>query len=226
MVRTVLLVEDESRIREIVADYFIKEKWNVIEAEDGVQALEQLAQHEVDLVILDVLMPEMDGWTLCGHIRATSTVPIIMLTARSEDDDKIHGFQLGVDDYVTKPFSPRVLVARAETLMKRVEGAIGREQGVIRFGEVTLDPWARRLEVGGVEVELAPKEYDLLLYLARNAGIVLSREAILNRVWGFDFEGDSRVVDTHIKKLRSKLGDEAKCIRTVIGTGYRFEAEA
>lgn len=130
MIRTVLLVEDESRIREIVADYFIKEQWNVIEAEDGVQALEQLALHQVDLVILDVLMPEMDGWTLCGHIRSTSAVPIIMLTARSEDDDKIHGFQLGVDDYVTKPFSPRVLVARAETLMKRVEGAMGREQGL------------------------------------------------------------------------------------------------
>ncbi|MEO2206016.1 response regulator transcription factor [Paenibacillus pabuli] len=226
MVRTVLLVEDESRIREIVADYFIKEQWNVIEAEHGIEALQLLDLHEVDLVILDVLMPEMDGWTLCGHIRSQSTVPIIMLTARSEDDDKIHGFNLGVDDYVTKPFSPRVLVARAETLMKRVEGAISREQGVIRFGHALLDPWARRLEKDGVEVELAPKEYELLLYLARNQGIVLSRDAILNRVWGYDFDGDSRVVDTHIKKLRSKLGDEAKCIRTVIGTGYRFEAEA
>ncbi|GAB1158878.1 MULTISPECIES: response regulator transcription factor [Paenibacillus] len=226
MVRTVLLVEDESRIREIVADYFIKEQWNVIEAEHGIEALQLLDLHEVDLVILDVLMPEMDGWTLCEHIRSQSTVPIIMLTARSEDDDKIHGFNLGVDDYVTKPFSPRVLVARAETLMKRVEGAISREQGVIRFGHALLDPWARRLEMNGLEVELAPKEYELLLYLARNQGIVLSRDAILNRVWGYDFDGDSRVVDTHIKKLRSKLGDEAKCIRTVIGTGYRFEAEA
>ncbi|MCG7385708.1 response regulator transcription factor [Paenibacillus sp. ACRRY] len=226
MVRTVLLVEDESRIREIVADYFIKEQWNVIEAEHGIEALQLLDLHEVDLVILDVLMPEMDGWTLCEHIRSQSTVPIIMLTARSEDDDKIHGFNLGVDDYVTKPFSPRVLVARAETLMKRVEGAISREQGVIRFGHALLDPWARRLEMDGLEVELAPKEYELLLYLARNQGIVLSRDAILNRVWGYDFDGDSRVVDTHIKKLRSKLGDEAKCIRTVIGTGYRFEAEA
>ncbi|MBY0220005.1 response regulator transcription factor [Paenibacillus illinoisensis] len=226
MVRTVLLVEDESRIREIVADYFIKEQWNVIEAEHGIEALQLLDLHEVDLVILDVLMPEMDGWTLCEHIRSQSTVPIIMLTARSEDDDKIHGFNLGVDDYVTKPFSPRVLVARAETLMKRVEGAISREQGVIRFGNALLDPWARRLEMNGMEVELAPKEYELLLYLARNQGIVLSRDAILNRVWGYDFDGDSRVVDTHIKKLRSKLGDEAKCIRTVIGTGYRFEAEA
>ncbi|MBE7683118.1 MULTISPECIES: response regulator transcription factor [Paenibacillus] len=226
MVRTVLLVEDESRIREIVADYFIKEQWNVIEAEHGIEALQLLDLHEVDLVILDVLMPEMDGWTLCEHIRSQSTVPIIMLTARSEDDDKIHGFNLGVDDYVTKPFSPRVLVARAETLMKRVEGAISREQGVIRFGHALLDPWARRLEMNGMEVELAPKEYELLLYLARNQGIVLSRDAILNRVWGYDFDGDSRVVDTHIKKLRSKLGDEAKCIRTVIGTGYRFEAEA
>lgn len=226
MVRTVLLVEDESRIREIVADYFIKEQWNVIEAEHGIEALQLLDLHEVDLVILDVLMPEMDGWTLCEHIRSQSTVPIIMLTARSEDDDKIHGFNLGVDDYVTKPFSPRVLVARAETLMKRVEGAISREQGVIRFGHALLDPWARRLEMNGLEVELAPKEYELLLYLARNQGIVLSRDAILNRVWGYDFDGDSRVVDTHIKKLRSKLGNEAKCIRTVIGTGYRFEAEA
>lgn len=225
MVRTVLLVEDESRIREIVADYFIKEQWNVIEAENGVEASELFELHQVDLVILDVLMPEMDGWTLCGHIRSKSTVPIIMLTAKSEDDDKIHGFHLGVDDYVTKPFSPRVLVARAETLMKRVEGALSREQGVIRFGDAVLDPWARRLEKNGVEIELAPKEYELLLYMARNQGIVLSRDAILNRVWGFDFDGDSRVVDTHIKKLRSKLGDEARCIRTVIGTGYRFEAE-
>ncbi|KZE77332.1 response regulator transcription factor [Paenibacillus elgii] len=225
MERKVLLIEDESLIREIVADYFEREQWTVYEAENGKQALDMLESLNADLVILDILMPEMDGWTVCKRIRAKSAIPIIILTAKSEDDDKMLGFELGADDYVTKPFSPKVLVARAKTLMKRVEGTVGKEDHMLSFGRVTVNKRSHRVEMEGQEVELTPKEYELLLYLVKNEGIVLSREAILNQVWGFDYFGDPRVVDTHIKKLRGKLGDEARHIRTVIRAGYKFEED-
>lgn len=225
MDRKVLLIEDESLIREIVADYFKREQWSVYEAENGLQALEILEKLDADLVILDILMPELDGWTVCKRIRARSAVPIIMLTAKSEDDDKMLGFELGADDYVTKPFSPKVLVARAVSLMKRVEGTVGKEDHLLSFGRISINRRSRRVEVDGQEIELTPKEYELLLYLTKNEGIVLSRETILDHIWGFDYFGDLRVVDTHIKKLRGKLGDEARHIRTVIRSGYKFEEE-
>ncbi|MFF2910572.1 response regulator transcription factor [Paenibacillus sp. NPDC057934] len=225
MNKKVLLVEDEIRIREVIADYFIQSDWEVHEAGNGQEALLRFDDLQPDLLILDIMMPKIDGWEVCRQVRSRSEVPIILLTAKSGEDDKILGFELGADDYVTKPFSPKVLVARANVLMKRVEGLPKAQPALITFGSAVLNTMARRLEVNHVEVELAPKEYELLLYLIKNKGIVISRDTVLDRIWGLDFEGDSRVVDTHIKKLRSKLGTESRHIRTVIGTGYKFEEE-
>ncbi|KAF6631666.1 response regulator transcription factor [Paenibacillus sp. EKM208P] len=225
MKKRVLLVEDEIRIREVIADYFKQNNWEVYEAGNGKDALIWLDSVQSDLIILDIMMPELDGWEVCRQVRSRSGVPIILLTAKSGDDDKILGFELGADDYVTKPFSPKVLIARANALMKRVEGHVQPESHILRFGSAILNTMAHRLEVDQAEVELTPKEYELLRLLIHNKGIVISRDAILNRVWGIDFEGDTRVVDTHIKKLRSKLGRESRHIRTVFGTGYRFEEE-
>ncbi|WP_340023448.1 response regulator transcription factor [Paenibacillus sp. FSL K6-1096] len=225
MKKKLLLVEDELRIRELVSDYFIRDGWEVREADNGQDALLWFDSLLPDLLILDIMMPKLDGFEVCREIRRKSATPIILLTAKSADDDKIHGFELGADDYVTKPFSPKVLVARANALMKRVEGAHEPESGVVRFGTAIFNTLAHRLEVEGADVELTPKEYDLLWLLVRNKGTVIARDTILSRVWGIEFEGDSRVVDSHIKKLRSKLGYESRFIRTVVGTGYRFEDE-
>ncbi|MGF7050519.1 DNA-binding response OmpR family regulator [Paenibacillus sp. DS2015] len=225
MSKIVLLVEDERRIREIVADYFKQQQWIVYEADNGKRALEMFEITKPNLIILDILMPGMDGFSVCRQIRNQSDVPIILLTAKSDDDDKIHGFELGADDYVTKPFSPKVLVVRANTLMRRLEGKVSPQGHNLRFGQAVLNTLAHRLNIEDIEIELTPKEYELLQFMIQNKGIVLSRDTILDRVWGADFEGDSRVVDTHIKKLRSKLGHESRYIRTVIGTGYRFEVE-
>jgi two-component system OmpR family response regulator len=224
MNKKVLLVEDEIRIREVIADYFKQNQWEVYEAGDGKEALLRFDSLQPDLLILDIMMPKMDGWEVCRQVRSRSEVPIILLTAKSDDEDKIHGFELGADDYVTKPFSPKVLVARANVLMKRVEGNASQPT-LLTFGQAVVNTLARRLEVNHLEVELAPKEYELLLFLIKNKGIVVSRDTVLDRIWGLDFEGDSRVVDTHVKKLRSKLGTESRYIRTVIGIGYRFEEE-
>ncbi|ASA20148.1 response regulator transcription factor [Paenibacillus donghaensis] len=226
MNRKVLLVEDEQRIREVIADYFIQNDWEVHEADNGKDALTWFDFVQPDLLILDIMMPKLDGFEVCRQIRSRSAVPIILLTAKSGEHDKLYGFELGADDYVTKPFSPKVLVARANTLMKRVEGNHWPvETHMRKFGSAVLNTLAHRLEVNHTEVELTPKEYDLLLLLVSNKGVVISRDTILNRIWGIEFEGDSRVVDTHIKKLRSKLGYDSRHIRTVIGTGYKFEEE-
>lgn len=224
--KKLLLVEDEIRIRELVSDYFLQNDWEVLEADNGRDALVWFDSLLPDLLILDIMMPAMNGFEVCREVREKSAVPIILLTAKSTDDDKIYGFELGADDYVTKPFSPKVLVARANALMKRVEGTHQPESSIIKFGSAMFNPLAHRLEVEDAEVELTPKEYDLLWLLIRNKGIVISRDTILSRIWGIEFEGDSRVVDSHIKKLRSKLGYESRFIRTVIGTGYMFEEEA
>lgn len=224
--KKLLLVEDEIRIRELVSDYFLQNDWEVLEADNGRDALVWFDSLLPDLLILDIMMPAMNGFEVCREVREKSAVPIILLTAKSTDDDKIYGFELGADDYVTKPFSPKVLVARANALMKRVEGTHQPESGIIKFGSAMFNTLAHRLEVEDAEVELTPKEYDLLWLLIRNKGIVISRDTILSRIWGIEFEGDSRVVDSHIKKLRSKLGYESRFIRTVIGTGYMFEEEA
>ncbi len=225
MNKKVLLVEDEARIREVIADYFIENGWDVHEADNGQDALLWFDTLHPDLVILDIMIPQMDGFEVCRHLRKRSGVPIILLTAKAADQDKISGFELGADDYVTKPFSPKVLVARANALMKRVESNHVPEAHMLTFGSAVLNRMAHRLEVGGAEVELAPKEYDILLYLLLHKGAVVSRETIIAKIWGIAFDGDSRVVDSHIKKLRGKLGYESRHIRTVVGSGYKFEEE-
>lgn len=225
MKRTILLVEDDMLMREVITDYFKKEQWEVFEAENGKIALEIFEQNSVDLVVLDIMMPEIDGWSVCRRIREKSDVPIMIMTARAEDDDHLMGFELGADEYVTKPLSPRVLVARATALMKRTEGTTGREGDTLVFGQLTVNRSAYTVFVAGTKINLSPKEYDLLLFLIKHYGKVLPREYILDAVWGYDYLGDLRTVDTHIKKLRAKLGDEGRSIVTVIRSGYKFETE-
>ncbi|CAM4233437.1 response regulator transcription factor [Bacillus mobilis] len=224
MNKTVLLVEDERRLREIVSDYFRNEGFEVIEAEDGKIALELFAEHEIDLIMLDIMLPEIDGWSVCRRIRKESAVPIIMLTARSDEDDTLLGFELGADEYVTKPFSPKVLVARAKTLLKRADGVVGvAEENTMSLAGIEVNRLSRTVLVNGEEIILTHKEFELLVYLMENKGIVLSRQHLLDQLWGYDYYGDDRTVDTHIKKLRNKLGDKAKHIGTVIRVGYKFE---
>lgn len=225
MNRSILLVEDDMLMREFITDYFEKEHWKVYEAENGRIALEIFEQTSVDLIVLDIMMPEMDGWSVCRSIRKKSDVPIIIITARSEDDDQMLGFELGADEYVTKPLSPRVLVARATALMKRAEGTIGNEGDTFSYGDLVVNRMAHTVSITGMTINLSPKEYDLLLFLTKHYGKVLSREYILDAVWGYDYVGDLRTVDTHIKKLRAKLGDEGRYICTVIRSGYKFELE-
>ncbi|WP_186579376.1 response regulator transcription factor [Aquibacillus kalidii] len=223
MGKKVLLVEDEVRIREIVADYFKKDGWEVYETDNGSSAVDWFNAIYPDLVILDIMMPQMDGFAVTKEVRMRSGVPIILLTAKSSDNDKIHGFELGADDYVTKPFSPKVLVAHANSLMKRATEHYLPTGHMISFGEAIVNTKSHQLQLEGQQVELSPKEFELLVFLLQHKNNVLSRETILNHVWGLDFDGDSRVVDTHIKKLRAKLNYESHHIRTVIGTGYKFE---
>ncbi|MDQ0113325.1 response regulator transcription factor [Paenibacillus harenae] len=226
MNRKILLVEDDMLMREFITDYFKKERWDVYEAENGRAGLELFEQISVDLVVLDIMMPEMDGWSVCRRIREKSAVPIIIITARSEDDDQLMGFELGADEYVTKPLSPRVLVARATALMKRTEGTMGQDGDRLSYGNLMVNRLAHTVTVAGMAINLSPKEYELLVFLTKHYGKVLSREYILDAVWGYDYYGDLRTVDTHVKKLRAKLGDEGRYIRTVIRAGYKFETEA
>lgn len=225
MKRSILLVEDDMLTREFITDYFKKEQWDVHEAENGRIALELFERVSVDLVVLDIMMPEMDGWSVCRRIREKSDIPIIMITARAEDEDQLMGFELGADEYVTKPLSPRVLVARANALMKRTERTVGRETEIVQYGELSVNRDAHTVTVSGQLINLTPKEYDLLLFLIKHEGKVLAREFILNAVWGYEYFGDLRTVDTHVKKLRAKLGEVGKLIATVIRSGYRFESE-
>nr|WP_154958361.1 response regulator transcription factor [Paenibacillus xylanexedens] len=226
MRRSVLLIEDEESIRELVTDYFTQSTWQVIEAANGEEALELFNACPPDLVIVDLMIPKVSGWNVCRQIRSQSTVPIIILTAKSEEENKLLGFELGADDYVTKPFSPRVLVARAETLMKRVDNTVGQEDPIISFGNIKVYERKRVVESDGQPVELSYKEYDVLLHLLRHRNFPLTREHLLNQVWGVDYFGDPRVVDTHIKNLRKKLGEDAGYIRTVFRIGYKFEVES
>jgi DNA-binding response OmpR family regulator len=223
MNKNILLVEDDARMREIVKDYFSKEDFQIYEAENGREALELYESQEINLVLLDIMIPQVDGWSVCKRLRKVSDIPIIILTSRSDEDDKLMGYDLGADDYVTKPFSPRVLVAKAKMLLKRAEGSIGRTDGLLCCNGIEINKLSHTVRMDNDVIELAPKEYELLLFLMENKDIVLSRENILRKVWGYDFYGDSRAVDTHIKKLRSKLGRKSSCITTVIGSGYKFE---
>lgn len=212
-------------MREFITDYFVRERWDVLEADNGRTALDLFEQNAVDLVVLDLMMPEMDGWTACRRIREKSDVPVIIITARAADDDQIMGYELGADEYVTKPLSPRVLVARAAALMRRTEGTVGREGEQLVFGDLKIDRKAHAATVAGEPLQLSPKEFELLVFLAKHEGKVLARDYILDSVWGYEYDGDPRTVDTHIKKLRAKLGSEGKLIATVIRSGYKFERE-
>lgn len=217
----ILLADDEARMRKLVSDFLKKEGFQVVEAEDGEKALEKFENEgPFQLVILDVMMPHIDGFAVCKEIRKKSNVPTIILTARSDETDELLGFDMGADEYVSKPFSPVILMARVKALLKRTMGA---EREVSSFGGISIDEIGRVVTVNNEKIDLSPKEFELLIYMAKNQGIALSREQILNAVWDFDYFGDSRTVDTHIKKLRMKLGPLEDYIQTVRGYGYKFE---
>lgn len=219
----ILVVDDEARIRELIRKYAVFEGFEVMEAVNGMQAVEVARKQNFDLIIMDVMMPELDGFSACREIRKESQTPVIMLSARGEEYDKIHGFELGVDDYVVKPFSPKELMMRVTAVLKRSRREDTQTREVAQIGGLTVDFTARMVLVDGVNVELSPKEYDLLFYMVRNKGIALSREKLITQVWGYDFFGDDRTLDTHIKLLRKQLGQYAGCIVTLRGVGYRFE---
>ena len=220
----ILVVDDESRMRKLVRDFLVREGYNVLEAEDGVEAMDIFYEEkDISLLILDVMMPRMDGWQVCREIRESSKVPIIMLTARSEERDELQGFDLGVDEYISKPFSPKILVARVNAILRRTRGSDAGD--VMEAGGITIDKAAHIVEIDGKPIELSYKEFELLTYFVENRGIALSREKILNNVWNYDYFGDARTIDTHVKKLRSKLGDKGEYIRTIWGMGYKFDAE-
>jgi DNA-binding response OmpR family regulator len=223
MNKTVLLVEDEVRMRILLSDYFKREGYIFIEASNGLEALKIFKNNTVDIIILDIMMPFMDGFEVCKNIRKTSQVPIILLTAKSEEDDKLLGYELGADDYVTKPFSPKVLLAKVKALLKRAEPQIDQNTTVLDYAGLVIDELSHDVRVDGNSIVLTPKEYDMLLFLIKNKGIALSRDKILDSVWGMDYYGDARTVDTNIKRLREKLGDKADMITTIRGSGYKFE---
>ena len=221
----VMVVDDESRMRKLVRDFLVRQDFDVIEAGDGEQAVDLFFEEkDIALIILDVMMPKMDGWQVCREIRKHSKVPIIMLTARGDEQDELLGFELGVDEYISKPFSPKILVARVEAILRRTN-AISSDS-VITAGILSLDKAAHQVKVDGQEVELSFKEFELLSYFMENQGLALSREKILNNVWNYDYFGDARTIDTHVKKLRSKLGKAGDYIRTIWGMGSKFEVEA
>lgn len=220
----ILVVDDESRMRKLVKDFLVREGYTVLEAGDGMEAMDVFYENkDIALVILDVMMPKMDGWQVCREIRESSRVPIIMLTARSEERDELQGFELGVDEYISKPFSPKILVARVNAILRRTLGSTGGD--VLEAGGIMVDKAAHIVKINGETVDLSYKEFELLTYFMENQGIALSREKILNNVWNYDYFGDARTIDTHVKKLRSKLGEKGECIKTIWGMGYKFETE-
>ena len=217
----ILVVDDESRMRKLVRDFLEREGYEVLEAGDGMEAIDLFYEEKkIALCILDVMMPKMDGWQVCKEIRQYSNVPIIMLTAKSDERDELLGFELGVDEYISKPFSPKILVARVEAILRRA-GTVAAE--TTEIGGIVLDKSAHQVFVDGRPIELSVKEFELLAYFIDNKGIALSRERILNNVWNYDYFGDARTIDTHVKKLRSKMGDKGDYIKTIWGMGYKFE---
>lgn len=220
----ILVVDDESRMRKLVKDFLVRQGYTVLEAADGMEAMDYFYEDkDIALIILDVMMPKMDGWQVCREIRMHSKVPIIMLTARSEERDELQGFDLGVDEYISKPFSPKILVARVEAILRRMQGSGNTDE--ISAGGIVVDKAAHTVMSDGSPVDLSFKEFELLTYFIENQGIALSREKILNNVWNYDYFGDARTIDTHVKKLRSKLGDKGEYIKTIWGMGYKFEVE-
>ena len=218
----VLVVDDEARMRKLVKDFLVKKDFEVLEAGDGRAALDSFYENpDLSLIILDVMMPVLDGWQVLREIRSESKVPVIMLTAKSQEQDELLGFELGVDEYITKPFSPKILTARVEALLRRTVAE--SNESVMEMGGIMLDRGAHIVKCDGHEVELSYKEFELLQYFMENKGLALSREKILNGVWNYDYFGDARTIDTHVKKLRSKLGDKGELIKTVWGMGYKFD---
>jgi len=219
----VLVVDDESRMRKLVKDFLAKSNYEVLEAENGGQAVDIFFENkDIELIILDVMMPVMDGWQVCKAIREYSKVPIIMLTAKADEKDELLGFSLGVDEYISKPFSPKILVARVEAILRRTNNL--EEGAVLEAGGIKVDQVAHMVTIDGESIDLSYKEFELLTYFMENRGIALSREKILNNVWNYDYFGDARTIDTHVKKLRSKMGEKGDLIKTIWGMGYKFEA--
>ena len=218
----ILIVDDESRMRKLIRDFLEREGYQILEATDGVAAMDLFySDKTIDLIILDVMMPRMDGWQACKEIREHSKVPIMMLTARAEEWNELKGFELGVDEYVTKPFSPKILVARVAALLKRTKSGIGEE--IVSAGGIVINKTAHMVTIDNETIDLSVKEFELLLYFVENQKIALSREKILNHVWDYDYFGDARTIDTHVKKLRNKLGEKGNYIKTIWGMGYKFE---
>lgn len=219
----ILVVDDESRMRKLIKDFLVKSSYEVLEAENGEAAVDLFLKYrDIALIILDVMMPKMDGWEVCREIRKNSKVPIIMLTAKSSEADELRGFELGVDEYISKPFSPKILVARVEAVLRRSNASAAEE--IITAGCIEIDKSAHQVKIDGKVIELSYKEFELLTYFAENQGIALSREKILNNVWNYDYFGDARTIDTHVKKLRSKMGEKgSEYIKTIWGMGYKFE---
>jgi two-component system response regulator ResD len=220
----VLVVDDESRMRKLVRDFLTKAGYDVLEAGDGEEALDIFfKQKDIALIVLDVMMPRMDGWQVCREVRAYSAVPVIMLTARGDEQDELQGFQLGVDEYIVKPFSPKILVARIEAILRR--SSRQNEESTLKCGGIEIDKAAHQVFIDGQPIDLSYKEFELLTYFVENRGIALSREKILNHVWNYDYFGDARTIDTHVKKLRSKMGEKGELIKTIWGMGYKLEVD-
>ena len=221
---TILIVDDEERIRKLIKDFFIQKNYSIIEAKDGEDAIKIFNKNKekIDLILLDVMMPKQDGWSVLRKIRQDSKVPVVMLTARGEEQDELFGFELGVDEYISKPFSPKILVARVEALLKRIKKEENEKQDI---NGIVIDDKVRTVTVDGNLVEFSLREYELFKYLVDNKGIALSRDKILNNVWNYDYYGDSRTIDSHIKKIRHKIGKKGKYIQTIRGIGYKFEVK-
>ena len=220
----ILVVDDESRMRKLVRDFLVRQNYEVLEAGDGEAALDLFyREKDIALIILDIMMPKLNGWEVCREVRATSKVPIIMLTAKGDESDELNGFELGVDEYISKPFSPKILVARVAAILRRTAGDT-EDGGLLTAGGIILNKTAHMVTVDGEQVDLSYKEFELLTYFMENAGVALSREKILDQVWNYDYFGDARTIDTHVKKLRAKIGARGEYIKTIWGMGYKFEA--
>jgi DNA-binding response OmpR family regulator len=221
----IMVVDDEARMRKLVKDFLVRKDFEVVEAADGEEALDLFYKNkEIALIILDVMMPKMNGWEVVKEVRETSKIPIIMLTAKGDETDELQGFELGVDEYISKPFSPKILVARVEAILRRTN-KLGAENASLEMGGIVLDAAAHQVTIDGNQIELSYKEFELLNYFMENSGIALSREKILDSVWNYDYFGDARTIDTHVKKLRSKMGEKGDYIKTIWGMGYKFEVQ-
>ncbi|MGE7624920.1 response regulator transcription factor [Viridibacillus sp. NPDC096237] len=219
----ILIVEDEDILREILKDYFLNEGYSVLEATNGEEALKVFQENELSLIILDIMLPKLDGWSICRRIRKSSNIPIIMLTARSDEDDTLLGFELGADDYVTKPYNPLVLLARAKRLLCNREQKNDMGNDYLESGGIQVHTPSRTVQVNKKEISLTHTEYEMLIYLLENKGIVITREQFITKVWGYEHIGDDRTINSHMRNLRNKLGDHSTCIKTIVRTGYKFE---